>query len=84
MIKTIAAPAGQACQHIEMTAAEVTARQAEEAAAAAAAPRLAILAEIAALEVQQTPRRIREAVLGLDGGWLSSIGSEIETLREQL
>lgn len=42
------------------------------------------LDEIAALEAQITPRRIREAVLGVDGGWLESKNAAIEALRAQL
>lgn len=40
--------------------------------------------QIVALESQQTPRRIREALLGTDNGWLADIESQIEALREQL
>lgn len=40
--------------------------------------------QIVALESQQTPRRIREATLGIDNGWLAGIESQIETLRDQL
>ena len=39
---------------------------------------------IVELEAQQTPRRIREAVLGVDGGWLAGIEAQIEALRSQL
>ena len=40
--------------------------------------------QILELESQQTPRRIREAVLGVDGGWLAGIEAQIEALRSQL
>ncbi len=40
--------------------------------------------EIFMLEDQQTPRRIREAALGVDGGWLANINDQIEALRIEL
>ena len=40
--------------------------------------------QIIALESQQTPRRVREAALGLDNGWLKNLESEIAALRSQL
>lgn len=40
--------------------------------------------QIVVLEYQQTPRRIREALLGTDNGWLADIESQIEALRAQL
>ena len=40
--------------------------------------------QIVALESQQTPRRIREAALGIDNGWLAGIEAQIEALRAQL
>ena len=40
--------------------------------------------QIVALESQQTPRRIREALLGTDNGWLAGIEAQIEALRAQL
>ena len=43
-----------------------------------------ILAQIDALEVQQTSRRIREALLGTDSGWLANLNSQIQSLRAQL
>lgn len=43
-----------------------------------------LLSQIADLEKQVTQRRIREAILGLDNGWLSGIEQQIETLRSQL
>jgi len=46
--------------------------------------RMAILEQIHLLEMQQTPRRLRDAVLGLDDGWLADLEEEIETLRAQL
>lgn len=43
-----------------------------------------IKSNIASIESQITSRRIREAVLGLDGGWLASKEAEIEQLRADL
>lgn len=40
--------------------------------------------QIVVLESQQTPRRIREAALGIDNGWLAGIEAQIEALRAQL
>ena len=44
----------------------------------------AIKAQITALESTQTPRRLREAIVGTDGGWLANLESEIAVLRGQL
>ncbi len=43
-----------------------------------------IRAQIDALESQQTPRRLREAVIGKDGGWLANVEAQIDALRAQL
>jgi hypothetical protein len=43
-----------------------------------------IKAEIAAIETEITARRMREAVLGLDAGWLATRNEEIAALRAQL
>ena len=40
--------------------------------------------QIKNLEAQQTPRRVREAALGLDDGWLKNLDDQIKTLRTQL
>jgi hypothetical protein len=42
------------------------------------------LAEIHTLEATITPRRLREALLGTDNGWLASIDAQIATLRAGL
>lgn len=44
----------------------------------------AIVREIAELEAQQTPRRMREAQLGTDNGWLANLDAQIKTLRNKL
>lgn len=43
-----------------------------------------IKSQISTLEISITPRRRDEAILGQDSGWLSSIRSQIATLRAQL
>lgn len=43
-----------------------------------------ILAQIAAIEDTITQRRLREAILGTDGGWLAAQEDEIIALRTQL
>lgn len=40
--------------------------------------------QIAALESTMTERRIREAVLGIDNGWLANLNAQISVLRSQL
>lgn len=40
--------------------------------------------QIIELESSVTERRYREAVLGIDGGWLKNLNDEIETLRSKL
>lgn len=40
--------------------------------------------QIAELEATATPRRMREAVLGTDGGWLANLDAQIQALRKQL
>jgi len=43
-----------------------------------------IIERILTIEAQQTPRNMREAALGLDGGKLATINDEIVSLRSQL
>ena len=43
-----------------------------------------ILSQIAALEATVTQRRMREAALGTDGGWLKAIDAEVAALRKGL
>jgi hypothetical protein len=40
--------------------------------------------QIATLERTITPRRLREAVLGIDNGWLSNMEEKITALRNQI
>ena len=60
---------------IQRTPEEVTAKQHSD-----------ILAQITALESQQTPRMLREAAIGINGGkeLLAGINTQIEALRTQL
>ncbi len=69
---------------LDMTDAEITQRQTEVAAALAEANNRNIKSEIAVLESSITSRRIREAILGTDSGWLASLNTQITTLRQQL
>ena len=63
----------------------VTAIDADELATAIPAdpisPNVAILAQIAELEMTITPRRIREAVLGTDSNWMKMLDAQITKLR---
>lgn len=40
-------------------------------------------AQIRALEATATPRRMREAALGVDDGWLAALDAQIAALRTQ-
>lgn len=40
--------------------------------------------QIVVLEMQVTPRRYREAILGTDNGWLANIEAQIAGLRAQI
>lgn len=44
----------------------------------------AIKNQIQALEAKVTARRVREAILRVDGGWLIAIDTKIQNLRNQL
>lgn len=84
MIKTIAAPSGQECSHVIMSQDEVIKIQSEIQEINSAKPRMDIIEQILILERQQNARRIREAALGIDGGFLSELNSKIENLRIKL
>ena len=60
---------------VQRTLEEIAAKQRED-----------ILAQIGALESQQTPRMLREAALGINGGkeLLAEINTQIDALRAQL
>jgi hypothetical protein len=69
---------------VEMTAQEIAARELESAANLAGTVLMNLKVEIYHLEAQITPRRLREAVLGTDGGWLAQHEAKIAKLREGL
>lgn len=69
---------------VEMTAEEVSERQAEEAVAITKAATRNILNQIAELENQITPRRMREALVSGDFTFIENIENQIQTLRGQL
>lgn len=48
------------------------------------APSEAIKVRIYELEARQTARRIREAAMGIDKGWLADLDAQIAALRAQL
>lgn len=48
------------------------------------APGKDALAQIADLEATITPRRVREALLGVDNGWLAGVDAQIAALRASL
>ncbi len=67
------------------TEAETSARIVEyQAFLANDAANSAIKKQIAALEEKQTTRRMSEAVLGIDNGWLANIRAQITELRNSL
>jgi hypothetical protein len=49
-----------------------------------AQPAPTIKQQIDILESTTTPRRTREAILGIDNGWLANVNTEIAALRAQL
>ncbi|MBI1215696.1 MAG: hypothetical protein GC185_07750 [Alphaproteobacteria bacterium] len=80
-------PHDYAPQAGEITAAaplDEAALQAAFPAYADAQARRDILARIYELEARQTPRRLREALAGTDGGWMAALESEISALRAQI
>lgn len=65
--------------------ADVNARQLDYAAyMATQSTNSAILQQITSLEKTITQRRIREAISGIDNGWLANAQIQIEALRQQL
>lgn len=69
---------------VPFTPAEEAAYAARQQTAAAEAVKQAARDEIAALEAKQTARRVREAVLGADGGWMAGVDAQIAALRKKL
>lgn len=69
---------------VNMSQEEVATQLAQEAEWEGQRERAQIIEQIKELELLETPRRISEAILGLDNGWLSNNRSHITALREQL
>lgn len=67
----------------KMFGVDQTAEEAERNARAQAAQNTP-LRRIKELEATVTPRRLREAILGQDSGWLVALDDEIAALRGQL
>jgi len=70
--------------NIPFTPEEEAARDTQEAAIEAELPKLVIKGQITMLESSITDRRQREAILGIDNGWLAAKNAEIAALRAQL
>ena len=71
-------------ESVAFTAEEEAAQDAIDAAWAAGQAARDTMALINTLEGSVTPRRMREAALNLDGGWLESVNNQITVLRGQL
>jgi hypothetical protein len=71
-------------QEVPLTEEEVAEFHAKEAAAEREAQKVSVINQIKALEAQITPRRLREAILGTDKGWLQNVDSQLAALRHQL
>lgn len=71
-------------QRVELTSDELVQRLADQAAMDGARTRNAALFEIDRLEGQITSRRLREATLGTDGGWLANQETLIAAERAKL
>lgn len=69
---------------VDMTTQEIATQQAMEAEWEGQKARTQIIEQIQELELLETPRRISEAILGLDNGWLANNRAQIALLREQL
>ena len=69
---------------VDLSDAEIDACVAAENAWEAGASERAVKQKILELEVEITPRRIREAILGTDSEWLKNKEAEIATERSKL
>lgn len=69
---------------VDMTPGEIATQQAMEAEWEGQRARAQSIEKIKELELLETPRRISEAILGLDNGWLANNRAQIAALREQL
>lgn len=72
---------GSQDEHIPADFVPATAAQVQAMQNPAPTPEQVKSAAIDALEASITPRRMREAVLGIDGGWLANVEKQIATLR---
>lgn len=63
---------------------EITKEEYDLANAPVINPNDLILAKIAELEASVTTRRMREALLGTDNGWMKALDEQIATLRNGL
>ena len=71
-------------EEIALTSEDIMLLQAEQSVWEDGTIKRTALAEIARLEAEITPRRIREALLGKDNGWLSTQENKIITERAKL
>lgn len=69
---------------VDMTPEEISSRLSEEGIGRLEISRNLTLNDILKLEKLQTPRRIREAALGRDAGYLSDLDNQIAQLRAQI
>lgn len=81
-MKTVATKNG--VEQIPLTPEEVTQRKAEITAYEAETPRRTAIEEIQRLEKDVTQRRLREAALGTDNGWMANQESLIAVQRSIL
>ena len=71
-------------ENINLTADEIAEREQAASLWAAGQAKRDALEQIGVLEGKVTQRRLRDALLGTDGGWLAEINNEIAALRGQL
>lgn len=64
--------------------AEITPSEAAALTAYSQSPNEVLINSICKLEETITQRRLREALLGKDNGWLANVEAEIDALRKQL
>lgn len=69
---------------VDMTPEEIATQQAMEAEWEGQRGLVQIVEQIQELELLETPRRISEAILGIDNGWLAANRTQIAALRELL
>lgn len=72
---------GSQDEHIPADFVPATAEQVQAIQNPAPTPEQVRSSAIAVLEATVTPRRMREALLGTDGGWLAGVEARIAALR---